>query len=304
MYSPLVTIITPTYKHEVYIRECIESVIKQSYSNWEMLIVDDCSPDRTFEIAQDYARKDSRIKAIQKSVRGGPEGLGVSYNTALGLAKGELIAILEGDDYWPEDKLTIQVPFHENKEVCLSWGWCCIRRGDEVESLKQGKASIQKYVYPSLQELLEKNMIPPLTVLIRKEKLLEIGGFWQPDGALLVDYPTWLRLSTVGKNLYIPECLGFYRIHASQVTKQNAEKILVSGLNFVAEFLDQLTLQQRKMLNMRSVDAGLNFRRAQLYMARREKLVALRYLSSAIVWGSFRIKCLALRLLFGEGVRK
>ena len=116
---PVVSIITPTYNHEGYIAQCIESVLSQTYPHWEQIIIDDGSSDRTGDIASQY--KDERIKYIRQNNRG-IWRLGELYNEALRLAKGEYIAILEGDDFWPSNKLELQLKAHFGSSAVLSWG--------------------------------------------------------------------------------------------------------------------------------------------------------------------------------------
>ena len=114
---PLVSIITPTYNHEKYIAECIISVQNQIYSNWEMIIVDDGSTDRTYEIAKELASNDSRIKVFTQENKGIFK-LAETYNLALQKSVGSLIAVLEGDDVWLPKKLVLQVQeFEKNKEI-------------------------------------------------------------------------------------------------------------------------------------------------------------------------------------------
>jgi glycosyltransferase involved in cell wall biosynthesis len=296
MYSPLVSIITPTYKHEAYIAECIESVLQQTYSNWELIVVDDCSPDRTFEIVQDYAKKDARITALQKPTRGGPEGLQVSYNLALSKAKGDLIAVLEGDDYWPVNKLEIQVPYHANPEVTLSWGTRLIRSGDLVRTGKPIEKKRDCFDYPKLNDLLQLNMIPSLTVMARKEALARIGGFWQPEGAFVVDYPTWLRLSIIGKNMYINQILGIYRYHEHQITRNHGTVIFEGGIMFIQKILSELSPQDVKRINKKQVSGALAFRKAQLAHARGERTMCLKCLVPALLMGALTIKIRAIKL--------
>ena len=122
MSAPLVSIITPTYNHEKYIGDCIRSAQDQTYTNWEMIIVDDGSTDNTFTIAQAVAANDDRVKVFtQKNV--GIFRLGETYNFAFAQSKGEYIAVLEGDDVWLPEKLQWQVEAMEiNKNAVLSWG--------------------------------------------------------------------------------------------------------------------------------------------------------------------------------------
>lgn len=93
--TPLVSIITPTYNHEKYITECIRSAISQTYQNWEMIIIDDGSTDRTQTLIKSFS--DNRIKYIYQEHLGAYQ-LGLTYNKALNQTKGKFIAILEGDD--------------------------------------------------------------------------------------------------------------------------------------------------------------------------------------------------------------
>jgi len=108
MPLPLVSIITPTYNHQKYIGDCIRSALAQTYQNWEMIIVDDGSTDNTPGIIRSFT--DSRIRYIPQAHQGGYK-LASIYNTALREAQGDLVAILEGDDFWPPDKLSVQAPY-------------------------------------------------------------------------------------------------------------------------------------------------------------------------------------------------
>jgi len=296
MYCPLVSIITPTYKHEAYIAECIESVLQQTYSNWEMMVVDDCSPDQTFQIAQGYAKKDARITAIQKPAHAGPEGLHVSYNLALSKAKGELIAVLEGDDYWPGNKLEIQVPYHANPEVTLSWGKRLIRSGEQVQAEKYTEKNQDCFDFPKLNDLLQLNVMHALTVMVRKEALDRINGFWQPEGAFVVDYPTWLRLSIIGKNMYINQIMGIYRYHENQITRNHGPLIFEGGIVFVQKILSELSFQDLKRINKKQVNGALAFRKAQLAHAREERATCLKHLFFSLVLGAPTIKIRAMKL--------
>src|SRR5690606_22597361 len=98
----LVSIITPLHNGEQYVVETIESVLSQTYQNWEMIIVDDCSQDKGAEIVKKYADRDPRIKLIQNLQNQGPA---LSRNKAISESKGEYIAFLDSDDLWKFDKL-------------------------------------------------------------------------------------------------------------------------------------------------------------------------------------------------------
>lgn len=118
MKNDLVSIITPTYNCGRFIAETIESVQKQTYPNWEMLIVDDCSSDNTKEIVDEYASKDPRIKyhCLERN-----SGAAIARNTALRMAKGRWIAFLDSDDLWKPSKLEKQIKFMTNKNYSFTY---------------------------------------------------------------------------------------------------------------------------------------------------------------------------------------
>lgn len=96
MSSPLVTIIIPVYNAEAFLPKCIESIISQSYSNFELLLVDDCSTDNSYSICQSYSSLDSRILIIRNNIN---KGVTITRNLGLDNAKGEYILFIDNDDY-------------------------------------------------------------------------------------------------------------------------------------------------------------------------------------------------------------
>ncbi|MDE7256747.1 MAG: glycosyltransferase, partial [Clostridia bacterium] len=109
--SGLVSIIMPNYNCEKYIGETVESVLNQTYTNWELLIVDDCSADNSLEIIKGFAEKDARIKVF---VNEKSSGAAASRNRAIREAGGKWIAFLDSDDLWTADKLEKQIKFMED----------------------------------------------------------------------------------------------------------------------------------------------------------------------------------------------
>ena len=112
MNKPLVSIIMPAYNNERYVESSIQTVINQTYSNWELLIVDDCSTDRTMGIIQRVSKSDSRIKPIYNNFNS--RAPAKAKNKALPLVKGDYVAFLDSDDMWLKDKLMKQILFMES----------------------------------------------------------------------------------------------------------------------------------------------------------------------------------------------
>lgn len=104
----LCSVIMPAYNSEKYIDEAIESVIRQTYKNWELIIVNDASTDDTEKIIKSYEEKDKRIKLISLAEN---QGVANARNMAIQIAEGRYIAFLDADDYWEKEKLQEQIKF-------------------------------------------------------------------------------------------------------------------------------------------------------------------------------------------------
>ncbi len=117
-HPSLVSIITPAWKVASVVRETIDSVRAQTYTHWEMLVVDDCSPDATAAVVERAAQADGRIRLIRQPVNGGPA---MARNAALLVAKGRWVAFLDSDDLWLPQKLEHQIRFHEAAAAKISF---------------------------------------------------------------------------------------------------------------------------------------------------------------------------------------
>lgn len=219
----MISIMTPTYNHEKYIGECIQSVLNQTFQDWEMIIIDDGSVDRTADIVSEY--DDQRIRYFRQE-HVGPWKLDQTYNFAFSKSSGKYIAILEGDDYWPEEKLQVQYDLLENNPAfIMSYG--------QSRMVSESKKEIGHFYLPKDRSIMTNEpmgsslaaffdlqlFIPALTVLIRRSALERIGGFQHSPWVPAVDYPTWLRLCLEGHFLPIEnQCLGYWRRHKGSIS--------------------------------------------------------------------------------------
>lgn len=214
---PLVTIITPTHNHEKFIQKCIESVLTQTYQDWKMIIVDDASNDHTMDIIRKYSQNEKRIKVICHGSNWGIKKLVRTYNQALSFCKTKYVAVLEGDDYWPKDKLELQINYIRKMNIVFSFGNCILT--------SQGGLPIKLFTYNYDSDLLSNRPIGsvlklfatldfsiiPVTVVMRRKELISIGGFQSDKHYPFTDIPTFLKLSLKGKFSYQNEILGYYR---------------------------------------------------------------------------------------------
>lgn len=241
--QPLVSIIAPTFNHEKFIGQSIESALGQTYPFWELIIVDDASIDQTPHIIDRYARKDRRIRIISHENNWGIYRLADTYNQALAEAQGELMAILEGDDFWPRDKLARQVLCFEDEEVVLSWGRAAVTDQDGIVlGLRPMKRS-KRFILSNrprgaiLKELLYRNIVPPVTAVIRKRALISLGGFQRRPYLPYIDYPTFLMLSLQGEFCFMEGIVGYWRRHPKQITASFQEDMAIAASRFAEEFL-------------------------------------------------------------------
>lgn len=254
MSEPLVSIITPTFNHALFIADCIESVRSQTYGSWEMIIIDDGSEDGTAQIARSYTLVDKRVQLVEQSHHG-PGRLDATYNNALRRARGDWIAILEGDDLWLPTRLEVQVQHIQPQTIVIYSAYF-----DEIEGKLQpgmrppfvGALSTREFTRYLL--LNQSNMIA-VTQLIRRDCLDTIGGFQQRGSPAAVDMATMLELVRLpGTVVYVPEPLGVWRHHHSQSTNLRGLEIAKFNASLVLEYFDSLTEQDREALHIKRRD--------------------------------------------------
>ena len=210
----LVSIITPSYNSEKFISQTIESVINQTYKNWEMIIVDDVSPDDSNDIIEEYEKKDSRIKLIKLEKNSGPA---VARNRAIEEAKGRYIAFLDADDLWMSEKLEKQIAFMDEKKCTLSYTsyGTMDEDGNDLDRIVSAKDSLN-YI-----ELLKSNRIGCLTAIYDTQM---IGKVYMPLIKKRQDYGLWLKILKKTDVAYgMDEVLGKYRILKNSVSSNKID---------------------------------------------------------------------------------
>lgn len=199
----LCSVVMPAYNSEKYIAETIESVIKQTYKNWELIIVNDASKDATEEIVKIYQEKDRRIKLISLTEN---QGVANARNTAIQNAKGRYIAFLDADDYWVKEKLQKQIQILNNSNADITYtAYLMI---DEVgQTIK--KRSVKELL--NLKDLLKENSIIFSSVVCKKESIKNKrfkSKWYHEDYVFLLDL---VKNEKVFKG--INEILIRYRVH-------------------------------------------------------------------------------------------
>lgn len=207
--SSLVSIITPSYNSSKFIKDCVASVFSQTYKNWEMIIVDDCSKDNSKKIIKELAVKDKRIKPIflEKNV-----GAAEARNAAIRQSKGKYVAFLDSDDLWNPKKLEKQLSFMYENEIAFSYTNYQFM-SENGEDLSNIISAPEKMTYDSY---LKNTIIGCLTVIIDREKS---GEFEMPNIRSSHDMALWLLIMKRGFSAYgLDENLARYRIVSTSNT--------------------------------------------------------------------------------------
>lgn len=251
----LVSIITPTFNSEKFISETISSVLNQTYANWEMIIVDDCSSDKTLEIITKFANSDSRIKSFQLEKN---FGAGIARNKALEFADGKYIAFLDADDLWKPEKLEKQIDFIKkyNLKFTFSYYNCVDENGKSLNKIIQAPVNL------TYKQLFYCNFIGNLT------GIYDASFFGKIPISSTRKRQDWILWLTILKQIKtakpVPESLAFYRIRQDSISatktsllKHNfniyrnfhKKNVLVSCFFMVGFLFSQLVIKPRFIIN-------------------------------------------------------
>ena len=207
--QPLVSIIMPSYNAEKYIAESIESVLRQTYGNWELLITDDCSSDRTPEIVQSYGENEPRIHFVIAERHSGIAG---TRNQCIARAKGRFVAFLDNDDLWVPDKLEKQVRFILENDLAFVYSAYELMNED---GSPKGK-TIRTAGVIDYDKYLKNTIIGSGTILLDLEKT---GGLQMPYNATSDDMALWCKILKEGHCAYpMKEVLMKYRVRSNSAS--------------------------------------------------------------------------------------
>lgn len=202
--NDLISIIIPVYNSEKFIEQTLNTVINQTYKNWELILIDDCSTDNSELIIKKYQKKYKNIRYYKQKRNQGPA---IARNTGIDMANGRFICFIDADDLWDNNKLEIQKQFMENKKCGFSYH---SYEFSNEECIPLGKKVIarEKLTY---KEALKNNIISTITVMfdinIINKDLLKM-----PNLKYVEDTATWWKILRSGYVAYgIPTIFSYYR---------------------------------------------------------------------------------------------
>lgn len=226
MNNPVVSVITPCYNAETTIAETIESVMAQTYNDWELLVIDDCSTDGSAEIIKQYSAKDARIRYLRTVAPSGSPAL--PRNIGIDNARGRFIAFLDADDVWLPEKLEKQVAFMTENKITFSYSYY-----EKMDSLGNRTGRIVKTKkYATYKSLLISNSIPCLTAMVDRT-IIDQVRFKQ---IAQEDYCFWLDMLKTGcMAMNMCEITAIYRV--SEISRSsNKLKMFMGHWNIIRNY--------------------------------------------------------------------
>jgi len=280
--KPLISVIIPTYNSTKYVKEAIKSVLKQTYRNLEIIVVDDGSTDNTREVLKPYVRGGEIRYIYQENKK-----QGAARNNGIRHSMGELIALLDADDLWFPEKLELQIPLFMDKEVGLVYAGI-IKFNDKDNRIVKTTDFNQFYKGYIFDDLFDSDMsfIPNSSTVIRKSclgKLETINGpgpYWEdPSCASTEDYHLFLRLAYKFKVEYVPEHLVRCRLHDVNSSKDKIKHLnaAIYTVKNISNLCNIQTKRTRKKISLYYLRIGYDYRKISKIRALRYYFKSMRY---------------------------
>lgn len=285
--NPLVSIVMPCYNAAPHLREAVESVLRQSYANVELIVIDDGSTDDSPAIAAALATANPGRMTLLRTERAGPYP---ARNVGIARARGEFLAFLDADDYWRHDFLEKMHAALATTDAALAYcGWqnvgAAVRSGEPyVPPDYEAEDKVERFLRSAAPW-------PIHAALVRKAVIDRAGGF-DTTFATCMDYDLWLRTAAASPIVRVPEVLAFYRHHdQGQITSKQwrqAENVWRVKKKFVATSPQLVARFSRDRL-ADLVDGGLLRRGYDCYW-RRDLVSARRIFRRSLQAGGWRLK--------------
>ena len=214
MSPPIISVVMSVYNGQAFLAEAVESILGQTFRDFEFIVIDDGSTDRTEKILATYASRDGRLRVFRQENRGRTESL----NIGIGLAEGTYIARMDADDVSLPHRLQLQVEFMErHPEVCLL--------SASYERINKQGRLLDRVPVPLLDDeirsmMLHKNAMCHPAVMMRKEVVIACGGYRKVFSES-EDYDLWLRMSERSQLANLEEPVLQYRVHCKQASNVN-----------------------------------------------------------------------------------
>ena len=243
--NPIVSILVPCYNEEQFLEDAVESLINQTYGAIEILIIDDYSTDKTYEIAKKLSEKDYRIKVLQNKYE---KGLVGNLNTGLETARGKFVTRLDADDYNDANRIEQQLSIMRKKE----YGYCATN----ITTVNENKDIITSNLYkcpiaPIEFECAFGNPIPNATIMYNLELIKDNNLRFKGNDNYAEDYHFLLDyiIVTKSKGIFISDSLYFYRIQNNSAYHKNIENAIKKSINLCKQYIKEISGKEYKNIN-------------------------------------------------------
>jgi glycosyltransferase involved in cell wall biosynthesis len=277
-----VSVVIPTFNHADFLRTAIQSVMDQTYANWELIIVNNFSTDNTIEVVAEF--NDPRIQLINYRNHG---VIAASRNEGVRLATGSVVAFLDSDDHWFPHKLAkcVELIDQGNDVVCHGENWSS--EGLPIRAVYYGPA---KNSTPK-KLLFRGNCISTSATIVRASVLNEVGGFSENSEFITAeDYELWIKLAkATGKFYFIHEILGVFRRH-DQSASSAVKRHLDAELSVIDHHSSQNMHSLGNYLRLRQRRSKAIYAAGRAEMRAHNKLTASRYFVKALNQSPFFLR--------------
>lgn len=283
-----VSIIINCYNGEEFLREAIDSVIAQTYRNYEVIFWDNASTDTSVEIAESY--RDPRIKIFHSESN---VPLGQARQWALNKVSGKYVAFLDVDDFWVPTKVEMQVEVMTSKEncaVCYSNGWVGSREKRDLINPLEARCYEGSAVFP---ELIKDNFVSWPSVMFNREVCKELR--FDPKIKYCEDWEILLRVSLQGSFYYLNEPLVHYRLHDNNLTKQMTDIAYQEQTQLMDDYRDEI---MKAGLNITTLLDSIKICALKDYLRRNEHEKARRVANEISGSGKVSYRIIKLMMLF------
>lgn len=282
---PKVTVIIPCYNRESYVGKTIESALNQSYPNIEVIAVDDCSTDSTYEVLKSFG---GRIRVMRQTEN---RGQSAAINMALRLSDGEFVAILDSDDIWDQEKIAFQVDYiAKHPEVGLIYVNGYSMDEDGTIQYKLYRPGHKEENRPELL-LLDCYIFLPSCSLVRRSAF-DTAGIFDETMRSAQDHDMALRLAEVTRFAYVDRPLWYYRKHGDTQSSRYSARRWQTGFRILekaCERRDYSSVRKRRL-------AVLNFRMGQAFLQSRNTAKALLFFTKAVLLDPVRASKVFFRI--------
>lgn len=259
--NPIISIVLPVFNGEKYLPEAIESVLNQSFAGWELIIIDDCSTDKTPEIIRTYTDKDTRIVSFRNSTN---SKLPASLNNGFEHARGKYYTWTSDDNRFKENAL-------EQLKQCLDTNPSIDFVYSDYERIGETGESLNEVSFPGPEKLPIQNTVG--ACFLYRRELAQCVGKYDENLYLIEDYDYWLRCLLNGKLRHLPLVLYEYRVHGNSLTNKRKREITVKQSELRGKYYHQL---YNKVVGTKEMAA-------YLYTSRKLKVQEAPSLSRALI---------------------